>query len=112
MKVNIGKYKKDNNSRKKVKVEFDGEDFYSLDSTLAIIILPALKQFKDIKYKYVLDKETEDGMMTDILDKMIYSFEIYAKHENCGMYWEKSEKADKFFEGLELFGKYYTSLWY
>lgn len=45
MKVNIGKYPKNNNSRK-VKVQVEKHDTWNLDETLAHIIHPALIQLK------------------------------------------------------------------
>lgn len=45
MKVNIGPYK----DIRKVEVKIDRYDLWSLDNTLALIILPALKQLKEVK---------------------------------------------------------------
>ena len=46
MKVNIGKYKKN----RKVKIRIDTWDTWSLDATLALIIVPLLKQLKETKH--------------------------------------------------------------
>lgn len=47
MKVNLGNYRKD--SSRRIVVEIDRFDTYSLDNTLAILILPALLQLKNTK---------------------------------------------------------------
>ena len=98
MKVNLGKYPK-GNSRRRVDVKIDYFDTWSLDHTLATIILPTLIQLKHTKHgvpselidriggdfdsNYVFDfiKE-DDGQVFDqlceqwdeILDKIIWSF--------------------------------------
>lgn len=48
MKVNMGKYPV--RSNRKIKVKIDPQDTYSLDHTLANIILPALIQLKNTKH--------------------------------------------------------------
>lgn len=49
MKVNISKYNKTNDNRR-IDVEIEKFDTYSLDHTLALIILPALIQLKATKH--------------------------------------------------------------
>jgi hypothetical protein len=99
MKVNLGKYKKDGDRR--VEVEIEGFDTWSLDNTLAHIILPALIQLKSSKMgvpaavvadiggadydsqdSFDFYKETHDEAFDEackrwdlILDKMIWSFQ-------------------------------------
>ncbi len=48
MKVKVGKYPK--NNRRKINVEIDYYDTWSLDHTLAMIIYPALLQLKATKH--------------------------------------------------------------
>ena len=48
MKVNIGKFYNPSN-RRKINVQIDRYDTWSLDHTLALIILPALIQLKETK---------------------------------------------------------------
>ena len=57
MKVNIGKYEKDDT--RKASIKFDEGDFASLDYTLALIIHPSLVKFKslDVGYPMVDDKD-------------------------------------------------------
>lgn len=101
MKVLIGKYPKGNGERK-VLIRIDPHDTYSMDSTLALIIVPMLKQLKKTKHGYPCEMlpnlgempkgywdEPKDGPLhkqadanekagikrwNSILDKMIWSF--------------------------------------
>jgi len=100
MKVNLGKYHKNSDTRK-VDVVIENFDTWSLDNTLAHIILPALVQLKNSKmgvpHEFVADvggadydsqdsfdfyKETHNESFDiackrweDIVDKMIWSFQ-------------------------------------
>ena len=100
MKIKIGKYPK-GSGRRKIDVQIDGFDTWSLDHTLANIIYPALLQLKATKHgvpsEIVSDVGGEDYVSQesfdfykethqesweiaakrwdDILDKMIWSFE-------------------------------------
>lgn len=177
MKINIGKYPKNNN--RKIKVEINGYDTWSLDHTLATIIYPALLQLKQTKHgipsEFINDvggEEWDEQQSFDFyieshneaweegakrwdeaLDKMIWAFYQIAYedyndkyHHGKGEYdWIKSDKTfpnpvtgkieatfqmvdkdpdahwydaeghklheDRIQEGLELFGKYFRSLW-
>lgn len=133
MKVNIGKYPK--KGQRKIKVEVDNDDTWSLDYTLALIILPALKKYKKVACSKVTwmhpeiwpkdwwEKEHGDlprptkaqkkkadqyatKKMTEVIDKMIFAFEKIA--DDCTTF----EDNEKIQEGLELFGKYYRALWW
>lgn len=178
MKVNIRKYPK-GNGRRKIHVEVEGFDTWSLDHTLAHIIYPALIQLKNSKHgvpselvddvggetysdQHCFDfyQETHNVAFEEackrwdvILDKMIWSFEQLLKDEYDQLYhhgnpeydWVESDKTypnpisgkmektyqmvdknpdehwydaeghqlheERIREGLELFGKYYQSLW-
>lgn len=99
MKVNIPRYNK-GNSERKISVEINNFDTYSLDHTLAYIILPALLQLKDTKQGIPSDfanvggedftqqtcfdfyRESNDWAFNkrveqwnEVLDKMIWSFQ-------------------------------------
>lgn len=178
MKINIGKFKK-TNDRRKINVQIDNYDTWSLDHTLANIIYPALIQLKNTKQgipgEFVENVGGEDYLDQDsfdfykethqeswniaaqrwdeTLDKMIWSFEQLLKGDYDDKYhhgkseydWVKSDKTfpnpitgkvedtwqmvdkdpeshwydaeghrlhdERIQEGLELFGKYYRSLW-
>lgn len=177
MKVDIGKYPRGSGDRK-INVEIEKFDTWSLDHTLALIILPALLQLKEVKhgvpsefaehggedyhnqqsfefYSEVNDWAFEERIKAwdEVLDKMIWSFEQLVTddygdqyhHGKMDMDWVESDKTfpnpvtgvveptyqmvdkdpdshwfdaeghklheDRIQEGLELFGKYYRSLW-
>jgi len=176
MKAKIGKYPR--KSERKISVEIERFDTWSLDHTLAIIILPALIQLKHTKHgipsefcdDHAADYQTQqsfDFMRDDedkvivkgeekwneVLDKMIWSFQQLALEDYDNKYhhgkmeidWIKTNKTypnpvtgviepayemkdkdpkshwydrvghelheQRIQEGLELFGKYYRSLW-
>ncbi len=98
MKVNIGKYPKGERQRK-VNIEIENFDTWSLDHTLACVILPALIQLKHTKHgvpgefvsriggdmdrNYTFEFIQEDDnevfdqlceKWNEVLDKMIWSF--------------------------------------
>jgi hypothetical protein len=111
MKVNIRKYPKGSGDRR-VNVEIERFDTWSLDHTLALIILPALLQLKEEKHgvpsELVKDVGGEDWDQQDsfdfykethneafeiacerwneILDKMIWSFEQLIKDDYSDQY--------------------------
>lgn len=176
MKVDIRKYPK--YAERKVSVEIENFDTWSLDHTLALIILPALIQLKEFKHGIPSDFATTGGedwqdqkcfdfyseandwafeervkQWDEVLDKMIWSFQQLVvddygdqyHHGEMKMDWVKTDKLypnpitgkmeatyqmvdknpdehwydhvghklheDRVQEGLELFGKYYRTLW-
>ena len=175
MKINIGKYPKNADTRRKIDVQIDNYDTWSLDNTLALIIYPALLQLKATKqgvpnefasepasnqetfdfYQESYDDEWKQGLerWDETLDKMIWSFEQLIKGDYDDQYhhgkaeydWIKTNKKypnpvtgvmeatykmvdknpdehwydsvghqkhdERIQEGLELFGKYFRSMW-
>jgi len=165
MKAKIGKYLK--NKKSKVSVEIDHFDTYSLDYTLALIILPALIALKNSKQGIPIEFGDVGGDQSslqmcfdfyneshgeafeigiekweEVLDKIIWSFQQIAEDNYSNLYhhgeeqfsvktnkegnyelinlnphgyWHDTEGHDlhesRIQEGLELFGKYYTTLW-
>lgn len=117
VKVHLGNYRKN----RAIKVRIDSWDTFSLDNTLALIILPALEKFKKERKKcpgvpmeMFIDTDPKDknGNHTDaamklaskrwdeVLDKMIWSFKelLYEKEaDKCfkknGKKW-KTEKVE------------------
>lgn len=165
MKVKISKFKK--NGKRDEKVEISSDDTYSLYSTLARVIYPALVRFKNEKEKMggvpmaffdgfgsVDEHGNPTGTATEAatkkynetLDKMIWSFREIAEDNpgesqfflKNGKKWKtKKEKRtedyhtykivetgldfdkkgydeyhDRVQEGVDLFGKYFQSLWW
>jgi len=93
--------------KQSVKIEINHWDMYSMDHTLAHIILPMLKQFKadtpTISCGHLTKKE-----WGEIQDKMIYAFE----HKLIESEDTDPNSDEKMQEGFKLFGEYYQGLWY
>ena len=117
--------------KQKVKVRIDPWDTWNLDYTLALIILPALKEFsKDPQgAPCVDDEDVPKGLRsTDappkenewdvddnhfkrwdwVLGEMIAAFEIHT--EDDGLI-DNKKVFERRARGLKLFGKYYCGLW-
>lgn len=135
MKVNIGKYKK--NGDRKVDVRIDDFDTWNVDSTLALIIVPLLRKFKETKASAPqvensdvpehLYRNSENGDDVDphwsarwsyVLDEMIFAFESYQTDwEDQFWFPERFDREgftvyrSRIANGFRLFGKYYGNLW-
>lgn len=139
MKVNIGKYHK-NNAKRTIKVQIDPWDTVSADHTLALIILPVLKQYRETtrgssvvdnedvpEHLYIPDGEEYDrkhyGLLDArwdyVVDEMINAFDRIVDNA-----WEQDFHNGEVFDvegwnaedarisnGLRLFGKYFQGLW-
>src|SRR6056300_1664141 len=123
----------------KVKIRIDRWDTWSMDHTLAPIILPMLKQLKEDKHgaPFVYEKDVPEelwppkeqisaiyqGQIDDnyfkrwdwVLDEMIYAFDCKANKDDVWMRLEDKKEIDKeqkrISNGFRLFGKYYENLW-
>jgi hypothetical protein len=124
----------------KVKVKIDRWDTWSMDHTLAPIILPMLVQLKETKHgsPWVDDEDVpgelrstnappkENDWDTDdfhhlrwdwVLDEMIWAFEQKCRDDWMDDYdysWDSEEaKAhqERMSNGFRLFGKYFENLW-
>ena len=125
---------------KKVKVKIDKYDVWSLDYTLALIIVPALKKLKTAKNgsPWVDNDDVPDELKLDplekkehewdtdshwharwdyVIDEMIWTFE---QHSAQNTYLDDDFNSDKaaydahnarIENGNRLFGKYYNMLW-
>ena len=129
MKVTLGKYKK-NGSKRTTKVQIDPWDTWSLDSNLALIIHPALVEFKRELESHPAQFESIEEWKA-VLDKMIFSFDSASRDDSEDEFYsgdftepffgpESTIKIDfdgleahykKVQEGFELFGKHFQSLW-
>ena len=86
---------------------WDDGDTFSLDHSLAKVILPRLKRFKEVTIAHPSDmSETE---WEEKLDKMIAAFEFAAGEER---WMAKPEEYEKHQEGIDLFAEYYWALWW
>ena len=84
------------------------EDTWSLDHSLAKLILPRLKRFREVTIARPWDINEKEWY--DILDQMIFGFEFYA----AGKQWESPPKEDyeRANNGIKLFAEYYPCLWW
>ena len=124
----------------KVKAHIDPWDTWSMDYTLASIILPMLYQLKETKHgapfvdnkdvpeelhmpdgwyeeKYSRNGETDPHFFDRwdwVLDEMIYAFDSKANKDDVFMRCNVNEQVkeqERITNGFRLFGKYYQSLW-
>lgn len=113
----------------RVNIHIDPWDTWSMDHTLAPIILPMLKQLKETSHGYP-GNLTEDKW-NNILDEMIWAFEQkmkdhwegeYYRFEDdpsatlgCKIVWQddKGREAhqERMTNGFKLFGIYFENLW-
>jgi hypothetical protein len=131
MKVNIGKYHK-NDSPRTIKVQIDPWDTVSADHTLALVILPVLKQLRENPHgsgwvdnedvpTHTPIPEGQEFERSDewsarwayVMDEMIFAFERcvddgWSVDVNIDD-WAQEEK--RIANGLRLFGKYFRGLW-
>ena len=124
----------DNKRLRNIQVRIDKYDTWSMDSTLAYIILPMLKQLKETEHgaPNIDDKDvpkklrstsapvkgnewdTDDNWFDRwdwVLDEMIWTFsqvnheELFMNDNNTDSYGKRMKN------GFRLFGKYYSGLW-
>lgn len=102
MKIFMSRYPKDFTKERKIEVRIDNYDLWNLDTSLALIITPALKKLKENKHgaPNVADEDVPDDLKstaappkenewdTDenyfkrwdwVLDEMIFAFESHTK---------------------------------
>lgn len=125
----------------KIKVRIDPWDTWSMDHTLAPIIVPMLKQLKETKHgspwtddedvpeelrstnappkenEYDTDKYHHDRWDW-IMDEMIWAFEQKCRDDWMEDYYYNKSDTDganahqaRMSNGFRLFGKYYENLW-
>jgi len=81
-------------------------DTWSLDATLARLILPRLKRYQKTTMSSATQKSEKEW--NDILDKMIKGFEFIASPEYYGYNADEKKMVE---ETLQLFAEYFTDLW-
>lgn len=127
----------DSKKERKIKVRVDKYDTWNMDRTLAVIILPMLKQLQATKHgspivddedvppemRYSDHKVDEEGWdlgdtwvhhkWDNVLNQMIWSFEELCKDDDDTYMNELQNKEwnERVQKGLTLFGKYYRNLW-
>jgi hypothetical protein len=129
MKVEIGPYEYYEGKNRVVDVTIDKYDTWNLDHTLALVILPALKQFRsklsgapkvddsDVPENLrstsapaIEEWETDENWFKRwdyVLDEMINAFELIVEDDD----YKQENNAHVLKNGLRLFGKYYLHLW-
>ena len=100
----------------KIKVRIDKWDTWSMDHTLAHIVLPMLVQLKATQHGHPADLTEQEW--DEILDEMIWAFEQKCRDDWMEDYdynkWDsEGVKAhqERMTNGFNLFGKYFESLW-
>jgi hypothetical protein len=88
---------------------WDDGDTFSLDYSLAKLIAPRLKRFKEITVGDYNTADPERQQWYDELDKMIAAFEFAGSEER---WMAKPEEFKKHQEGLKLFAEHYFGLWW
>ena len=114
----------------KVSIRIDKHDTWSMDTTLAPIILPMLIQLKETNHGYPANLEEHEW--DNIMDEMIWAFE-----QKCRDHWEEDyygpyidgedgvfsghfewtdnegrmKHQERMTNGFKLFGEYYENLW-
>lgn len=125
MKAFIGPYP-NGNKKRKIKIRIDDYDLWNADMTIAILLIPLLKQLKNSKNgaphvsnedvpKHLHSTSTDKFEVDDlyfarwkwILDELIWTFKQIKKETT--LISVKKEK--RISNGLMLFGKYYRGLW-
>lgn len=126
MKVNIGPYTDD----RKVEIEVDDYDIWNLDHTMALMLLPLVKYYRNFTngtFSVDDDDLPEDLKHTPqysedrnnyVLDAIIWSFEQIVENNDGtqvlvdgGSMNEAHVHEVQINNGLRLFGKYFRSLW-
>ena len=127
--------------KQKTRIKIHNYDTWSMDHTLANIVLPMLRQLKETKHgsPFVDDEDVpvalrstnappkENDYDTDgnhhkrwdwVLDEMIWAFEQKCRDDWMEDYYynkwdQEGVKAhqDRMSNGFRLFGKYYENLW-
>lgn len=118
--TNMFDYINDRNERK-IKVQIDDWDVWSMDHTLALIVAPMLEKLKENKHgsAQVDDEDVPDDLKSaDVharwdwtLDEMIWTFRTIRDDDDAMYHYKDKDKAERVYNGLRLFAKYYFALW-
>jgi hypothetical protein len=127
----------DSKSKRIEEVIIHDYDTWNLDHTLALVIAPALKKFRefDCGYHVIGNEDVSEELHTSenygyhttdeedekrsakwnyVLDEMVWAFDTIIGEDNDEMnYTTEEEKArqERVANGLRLFAKYYRALW-
>lgn len=97
---------------KKIKGEtgISPDELWGLDCSISIFILPRLKMFKEYNKCYPMGM-TKEGW-DNIIDKMIWSFQAVLDENELGGEEMDERWYNKKKDGLELFAKHLSNLWW
>lgn len=116
---------------RRVIIQIDHFDTWSMDHTLAMIVVPMLKQLRETKHgaPFVDNKDVpkqlrgpkkpaSDGSVDKfffdrwdyVLAEMIWAF-TYVRDEDADYDSDRKPRIDRANNGFRLFGKYYMNLW-
>jgi hypothetical protein len=113
--------------KQRISVRIDSHDVWNLDSTLAHIIVPALKKYLEEthSYGYVDNEDVPESLRVEnkfspeerlgvtrweyVIREMIFAFETILEDED--IFEDKSTVLNRQENGLRLFAKYYRGLW-
>lgn len=87
---------------------FDDTELWSLNHTLAQMIMPRLQAFKEKNFCYPCKLDNYEQWV-EILEKMVFSFQMELDRDDLA-YTDKWDDA-KYKEGLQLFAEYFGDLW-
>lgn len=89
---------------------FDDSETWALDTSLSRLIVPRLKRFKELLDGHPAEMTFEEW--NEILDEMIWSFDWFASEKRWDLTNEEEVVQLKRAEaGIQLFAKYFDSLW-
>lgn len=117
---------------RKIKIQIDRWDTWSMDHTLSMIVVPMLEQLRDTKHgsPFVDDEDVPeelrsynspgenewdtDGLFHErwkwVINEMIFAHTAILDEETVD-YLQPAEHHERVSNGLRLFGKYYRGLW-
>lgn len=125
-------------NKRKIKIRIDPYDTWSMDHTLALIIVPMLIQLKETmhvvglvdnedvpEHLHTIESSDYDVVYVEkkwiyVLDEMIWAFQQLGDDDLVSYYDPETDKLDleglekyqqRVKNGLRLFGKYYQALW-
>lgn len=86
---------------------WDDSETWSLDASLAKLILPRLRRFQEVTAGHPSD--VTEAEWNETLNKMIDAFAFIGTDE----YYDRSDEQDALVQaGLKLFAENYTRLWW
>ena len=138
MKVFIGEYPKNETEKQQIDIQIDSWDTWNMDTTLAHIVVPMLKQLKvnkhgvplvdleDVPEELRVDSKVSLNDVDEnyvkrwdyVLDEMIFAFESkltfwedqFYLNDECDYEGMRSFE-ERIKKGFLLFGKYFQALW-